>query len=179
MSDSIEDLKTAALAARRRYDVPSANATRAELRATKDVATLLESGRFYGLLAGTGLARPAQLAPVVFAFDGAKHGAGKVFARELRRALHKDVKEKDLATRAIAFRRLLACERGDELNHHLRRLLRRASQQSSSFAVDWGQLAVDLVTYGPKVRQRWAEQFYTTTKTSFADSTDITPEPQS
>ena len=154
------DFGAAILRVRHLYDRESWNAGRAELRACKTIDDIQESGRFWEIAAPSEMERPAQLAPVVLCFDAATQKKDRKFATELRRTLYPDVARSALSTRALRFRRLLACEGREELVHHLRRLLRHASQKGR-FAVDWSALGKDIVFFGDGVRKRWAEDFYT------------------
>jgi CRISPR type I-E-associated protein CasB/Cse2 len=61
----------------------------------------------------------------------------------------------------LRFRRLLACEDLDELDHRLRGVLRLACADKAP--VDWGVLGADILRFFSEsdgVRRRWAQDFY-------------------
>ena len=91
----------------------------------------------------------AGLAHAKASTDGPSIGA--VIARS-----YTDGKQDDSAKRRL--RRLLACENRTEACLWLRPLLRLA--ESRSVKVNFGRLLDDLLYFGPKVKERWAMDFY-------------------
>lgn len=76
---------------------------------------------------------------------------GAVIAR-----CYKDGNQDDSAKRRL--RRLLACDTSTEACHWLRPLLRLA--ESRGVQVNFARLLDDLLYFGPKVKERWAMDFY-------------------
>ncbi len=76
---------------------------------------------------------------------------GAVIARS-----YNDGNQDDSAKRRL--RRLLACATSTEACHWLRPLLRLA--ESRGVQVNFGRLLDDLLYFGPKVKERWAMDFY-------------------
>ncbi|WP_405814687.1 type I-E CRISPR-associated protein Cse1/CasA [Streptomyces sp. NBC_01390] len=64
----------------------------------------------------------------------------------------------DLPTRAAALN-LLRVPDAHALRVPLARIIRKAAQQD--LTPHWGQLFTDLAEWGPDIRQKWADQFYT------------------
>lgn len=69
---------------------------------------------------------------------------------------YKDGNQDDSAKRRL--RRLLACDTGKEACKWVRPLLRLA--ESRGVHVNFGRLLDDLLYFGPKVKERWAMDFY-------------------
>ena len=69
---------------------------------------------------------------------------------------YKDGNQDDSAKRKL--RRLLACDTGTEACQWVRPVLRLA--ESRGVHVNFGQLLDDLLYFGPKVKERWAIDFY-------------------
>ena len=137
---------------------------RASLRAAKHPDDLLTDGAFWRLASLAPPESRSRLRYAVVCFDAAEHAASAPrFATSLRRAVYGEVDDDDLVGRALRFRRLLASEDCAELVHHLRRALRHAAQAGAGLKVDWGVLGADITRWerSPRVRQRWAEDFYT------------------
>ena len=69
---------------------------------------------------------------------------------------YSDGNQDDSAKRKL--RRLLACETSTEACHWVRPMLRLAG--SRGVQVNFGRLLDDLLFFGPKVKERWATDFY-------------------
>jgi CRISPR system Cascade subunit CasB len=69
---------------------------------------------------------------------------------------YKDGNQDDSAKRKL--RRLLACDSSTEACQWIRPLLRLA--ESRGVQVNFGRLLDDLLYFGPKVKERWATDFY-------------------
>jgi len=76
---------------------------------------------------------------------------GSVIARS-----YKDGNQDDSAKRKL--RRLLACDTSMEVCQWVRPLLRLS--ESRSVRINYGRLLDDLLHFGPKVKERWAMDFY-------------------
>jgi CRISPR system Cascade subunit CasB len=76
---------------------------------------------------------------------------GSVIAR-----CYKDGNKDDSAKRKL--RRLLACDSSAEVCQWVRPMLRLA--ESRSVHLNFGRLLEDLLYFGPKVKERWATDFY-------------------
>jgi CRISPR system Cascade subunit CasB len=69
---------------------------------------------------------------------------------------YKDGNQDDSAKRKL--RRLLACDTSQEACQWVRPLLRLA--ESRGVRINYGRLLDDLLYFGPKVKERWAMDFY-------------------
>ncbi len=88
------------------------------------------------------------------------------------------------AMSALRFRRLLAAEDPDDLVRHLRRALALAGRDAG---IDVGRLAADILAWpdpvgGPRVRTRWAFDYYAAgdaapAAATVTDAADLAPEP--
>ncbi len=159
---TFEELKDIARTLRAHYDAlpPGAKAT---LRRCTTADELRAEGVYWRLIdeAAVPASARSNMAHVVGCFDSADAGR-QPFARWLRHAAYGEVKPNDLPARSLRFRRLLAASHGEEMAHHLRKLLRQGFQKSRT-GVDWGELGADIFFFGDSVRRRWAEQFFTKT----------------
>jgi CRISPR system Cascade subunit CasB len=102
----------------------------------------------------------AGLARAKVSTDGSS-SVGSVITR-----CYKDGNQDDSAKRRL--RRLLACDSSTEACLWLRPLLRLA--ESRGVHVNFGRLLDDLLYFGPKVKERWAMDFYGKKKEVHDDS---------
>jgi CRISPR type I-E-associated protein CasB/Cse2 len=109
---------------------------------------------------GGGVAHERRdLTHVVLLFPIAGQGGASTGRFSFGRFLRKKLGDGDSA--ALRFRRLLASNDRDELDHRLRGVLRLACADRSP--VDWGSLGADLLWFfaeNNSVRRRWAQDFY-------------------
>jgi CRISPR system Cascade subunit CasB len=82
---------------------------------------------------------------------GTSSSIGSAIARS-----YTDGNQDDSAKRKL--RRLLACDSGAEACQWVRPLLRLA--ESRGVLINYGRLLDDLLYFGPKVKERWAMDFY-------------------
>lgn len=153
----IDDLREEIRVVRRDYD----GLRRGEIaplrrcRTAADVA--LES--VYWKIGGALAHRGRNLAHVVVHFPLARQGRSIGSAFSFGRFLQHQLGERDGPK--LRMRRLLACRDRDELDHHLRGILRLACGDGAP--VDWGVLGLDILWFfaeSDAVRRRWAQDFY-------------------
>jgi CRISPR type I-E-associated protein CasB/Cse2 len=156
-----------ARALRKRYDALGPGPT-AQIKRCSTAAELCAEGVYWRLIdeAGVPEGERRRMAHVVACFAAAGSGR-ESFARWVRSTVYGDVKPQELPARALRMRRLLAARDRDELVHQLSRLLRHGFAQSRR-GVDWGPLGADVLFWGDGVRQRWAQDFYTSEVTTAA-----------
>jgi len=167
-----EEARDLARRVRQAYD-RLGDGPRAILRRCRTANEVLEEGWFWPLIREAD-ARGDKwwLARMVACFPAAAHQEDDDFdlGAHLRRRIYSEMGWNDLPRRAVAFRRLLAARDGDDLAHHLRRLLQRASQPRDARAsVDWGVVGAGMKLFGDGVRRRWASGFYTGSEGPSAD----------
>ncbi len=121
----------------------------------------------YWRVVGDVSARHAEIAAhgahVVLLFPYAKHRAHPRFATG--RYFRDHLGDGDGA--ALRFRRLLACESREELDHRMRGVLRLVAGEGAP--VDWGVLGRDLLWFfaeSNRVRRDWAQDFYAPLRTA-------------
>jgi len=136
---------TAFGAALRRADNPATEYQSWEYLASWgcDLEDDLERKCYATVAAGIARAKKSTDAPV---------SIGKAIAQSYK----PDGNQDDSAKRKL--RRLLACDTGIEACQWLRSILRLA--ESRGVRMNYGQLLDDLLYFGPRVKERWAMDFY-------------------
>lgn len=157
---TIEELREELLAVRRRYDELNRGET-APLRRCQ-TADEVARERVYWRIGGSLAQKRHDLAHVVLLFPLAPQARRSnrpfTFGQFLRRKLG------DGDGAALRFRRLLASNDRDELDHRLRGVLRLACADKAP--VDWGVLGTDILWFFAEsdfVRRSWAQNFYAPT----------------
>jgi len=142
---------------RRRYDAFKRGKT-APLRRCREAGDVALEEVYWQV--GGSLARTQpHLAHVIMLFPLAPQACSPKRSFSFGRFLRRHLPEGDGAARR--FRRLLASSDRDELDHHLRGVLRLACADKTP--VDWGVLGVDILWFlaeSDNVRRRWAQDFY-------------------